>query len=356
MREPSARTWITRPRMPGVGDDQVAPPPQHEMREATRPREAHQGAQLVGVVDRREQVGRSADAHRGEPGERLVARRLDPDPALDVGPGGDRVEGIDHRWPPRATRSISLCSGKGWRVAAASTSAATAAAAPGSTQAAGRSRHDGVALRVLEQAGRVEERVGIEVLVRDQARRAGLDQARRVRPLVTGRVRVRDDDHRQAHRAHLGQRRRSGPPDDQVRGRQRGQHLVTQERVRPVASAHGRRQGLAPGQRRRVAVIAGHVDDRHPFDQAGQGVGDRGVEAADRLGATEDQQDTLVGRHVHPLTRRDPVDRVDVADRGPGHEAGTVRERPPPGHGTSPRTRRRGRRRGGPSPGPRGPG
>jgi hypothetical protein len=67
------------------------------MREAARPRETDQGAQLVGVVDRREQIGRASDAHRGEPGEWLVAGRLDPDPALDIGAGGDRVEGVDHR-------------------------------------------------------------------------------------------------------------------------------------------------------------------------------------------------------------------------------------------------------------------
>ena len=34
MREPSARTWMTRPRTPGVGDDDVAPPPEHEVRQA----------------------------------------------------------------------------------------------------------------------------------------------------------------------------------------------------------------------------------------------------------------------------------------------------------------------------------
>jgi hypothetical protein len=47
----------------------------------------------VDVVDRREEVGRAADAHRREPGERLVARRLDADPALDRGPHRGGVEG-----------------------------------------------------------------------------------------------------------------------------------------------------------------------------------------------------------------------------------------------------------------------
>ena len=59
---------------------------------AARPGEPHDRAQLEDVVDGREQVGRSSDPHRGEPGQRLVARRLDPDPALDVRPGGEGVE------------------------------------------------------------------------------------------------------------------------------------------------------------------------------------------------------------------------------------------------------------------------
>ena len=113
-----------------------------------------------------------ADAHRREAGERFVARCLDPDPALDVGPGGDRIEAGDHRSPPRARRSISAGSGNGRRVAAAMTSSATAAAAPGRPSAAGGGRHRGVRPRVLEQPGRVEERRGVEVLVRDQPGRA----------------------------------------------------------------------------------------------------------------------------------------------------------------------------------------
>ena len=100
---------------PGVGDDEVAPAAEDEMGQLARPREPHERPQLVGVVHGREEVGRPADAHRGEPGERFVARGLDPDPALDVGPGRDRIEGGDHRASPRAMRSISDGSGNGSR-------------------------------------------------------------------------------------------------------------------------------------------------------------------------------------------------------------------------------------------------
>ena len=72
----------------------------------------------------------------------------------------------------------------------------------------------------------------------------------RVGALVTGRVGVRHDDHRQAQRGHLGQRRRSRSADHQVRGRERGQHLVAQERVRAVARPERLGQRLAAAQGR----------------------------------------------------------------------------------------------------------
>src|SRR4029077_19953003 len=100
-----------------------------------RPGEPDECPQLVRVMRGREQVRRATDAHRREPRERLVARGLDPDPALDVGAGSDRVEGRDHAAAPRARRSISATSGNGWRAAAARTSAATASAAPGRPRA-----------------------------------------------------------------------------------------------------------------------------------------------------------------------------------------------------------------------------
>ena len=153
MREPSARTWMTRPRIAGIGDDQVTPPPEHEMRQAAGPGEADEGPQLVGVVDRGEQVGRSADAHRREPGERLVARCLDPDPALDVGPGRDGVEArAIIAAPPRARRSISAGFGNGRRARRSHDQLGDRGGRTRSPQAARGGRHRGVRLRILEQA------------------------------------------------------------------------------------------------------------------------------------------------------------------------------------------------------------
>jgi len=43
------------------------------MGDVARAREPDDGAQLEDVVHRREQVSRPTDAHRGEPGKRLVA-------------------------------------------------------------------------------------------------------------------------------------------------------------------------------------------------------------------------------------------------------------------------------------------
>ena len=89
----------------------------------------------------------------------------------------------------------------------------------------------------------VEQRRGVERLVVDRARPPPPRRAPGVRALVAGGVRVRDDDHRQAERGHLGQRRGAGPPDDQVRGHERLGHLVAQERERPVARARRPRAG-----------------------------------------------------------------------------------------------------------------
>ena len=51
---------------------------------------------------------------------------------------------------------------------------------------------------------------------------------------------------------------------------------------------------------RRDSLLAGHVDDRHPFDETRQRLGNRGVEPADGLRPAEDQKDAFPGRDVHP--------------------------------------------------------
>ena len=345
-----------QPADPGIGDDHVAPPPEDDVLEPARAGEANQGAQLVGVVDRREQVGRTADAHRREPGERLVAGCLDPDPALDVGAGRDRVEARDHAPDPRASRSMPAASGKAAPVAAARTSSATASAAPGLPSDRAAADIPACASGSSSSSAASSEGVGVERLVLDQPGGSGLDQARRVRALVAGRVRIGHDDHRHAERGHLGQRRGPGPADDEVGRGQRGEHLVAQERVRPVAPADRLGQALATGQRGRVALVAGDVDDGHPLDQPRQGLGDRRIEAPDGLRPAEDEQDPLARGDVHPDPGGLAVDRRHVADRRAGDVAGPSRARPMRAPGRWPGTTPPARRPAAPSPAPPGRG
>ena len=287
---------MTSPRMPRVGDDHVAPPPEDDVLEPARAGEADQGAQLVGVVDRREQVGRAADAHRREPGERLVARRLDPDPALDVGAGRDRVEARDHAPDPRASRSMPAASGKAAPVAAARTSSATASAAPGlpsDRAAADIPACASGSSSSFAASSRASASNASSSINRAAPASTRLAAFARWWPAACG---YGHDDHRHAERGHLGQRRGPGPADDEVGRGQRGQHLVAQERVRPVAPPDRLGQALATGQRGRVALVAGDVDDGHPLDQARQRLGDRRVEAPDGLRPAEDEQDPLARR------------------------------------------------------------
>ena len=67
-----------------------------------------------------------------------------------------------------------------------------------------------------------------------------LDELAGVGRLVRRGVGIRHDDHRQADRRRLGERRRAGTPDEQVGRDDRLGHLVAQERVRPVALATAR--------------------------------------------------------------------------------------------------------------------
>ena len=314
-----------QPADPRVGDDHVAPPPEDDVLERARASEANEGAQLVGVVDRREQVGRAADAHRREPGERLVAGRLDPDPALDVGAGRDRVEARDHAPDPRASRSMPAASGKDAPVAAARTSSATASAAPGlpSDRAAADipacASGSSSSFAASRRASASNASSSISLAAPASTRLAAFA---RWWPAACG---IWHDDHRHAEGGHLGQRRGPGPADDEIGRGQRGQHLVAQERVRPVAPPDGLGQAFASGQRGGVAFVAGHVDDGHPLDQAGQGLGDRRIEAPDGLRPAEDEQDPFARGDVHPDPGGLAVDRRHVADRRAGDVAGAAR-------------------------------
>ena len=342
---------MTRPRTPGVGDDHVAPPPEDEVRQLAGPGEADERPELVGVVGGGEQVGRTADAHRREPRERLVARGLDADPALDVGAGRDGVEGRDHVCAPRASRSIVGGVGERRARGRGQDQVRDRVGRPGRPSARAAADMRACATGIVEDRRRVDERVGVERLVLDQPGGARLDQAQGIGPLVTGRVRVRDDDHRQPERGHLGQGRRARPADDEVRCDQRREHLVAQERIRPVAATDRLRQRFASGQRRRVAVVAGHVDDRHPLDESRQRLGDGGVEPPDRLRPAEDQEHPIVRTDVHPRAARPPGRwrrRPGWASRSRS-TAGSGR--PCRASGRSPRRRRRAPRPAAPSPG-----
>ena len=227
---------MTSPRMPASAMTRSLPRPRTKWGSPRVRANRTSARSSWRVVDGREQVGRPADPHRREPGERLVARGLDPDPALDVGADRDGVERRDHgrrgrhRAPPRDSRSIAAGSGSVVRVGRRHHKLrhGVGGSRPGHRPRGGGHHH--VPRRILEQGGRIEQRLGIERLVLDDPRRAGLGEHRGIGPLVAGGMRIRDDDHRQAQRGHLGQRGSAGASHDEVRGRERGQHLVAKER------------------------------------------------------------------------------------------------------------------------------
>ena len=184
----------------------------------------------------------------------LVARRLDADPALDVraepgqvhrqvGGGPSSItrtpETFARWWPgwelrPLRERQDELGNGRG---------------RPGRPNAARRGRIVVEDAAILEQRQPRSSACRVEVLVGHDPRRSGLGQRACVPRLVGRRVRIWDDDHRQSERAGLGERRRSGSADEQVRGEERIGHLGTQEGIRPVSRASLRGQRLAPLER-----------------------------------------------------------------------------------------------------------
>ena len=307
-----------------IADDDVAPPPQHEVRDGARAREPDERAQLEGVAHDREQVRGTADAHRREPGERLVARGLDADPALDVGPDRDRVErgrrigGRDrgHAGSPRDRRSMA--SGVGPRAPrrgghheirdGVRGAGSTERRAPPPTSRGGRA---GSSRMVAASSSAPASKASSSTSRAAPASTSWL----RVGALVAGGVRIRHDDHRQTQGGHLGQGGRTGPPDHEVRGGQRGQHVVAQERMGLVARAHIGRQGLTTSERRGVPIVAGDVDDGDPLHEPGQGLGDGGVEPADGLRTAEDQQDPHPVRDAEPEPGGLAIHLAGVADR-----------------------------------------
>ena len=175
------------------------------MRHAARPGEPDQASQLEGVVGDREQVGRSADPHRREPGERLVADVLTPRRRWMSVPIGDGVEGGGgHRGSPRHAarpperRSMTAGSGKGSRARGGQHELGDGLGGAGPAQAARRGRHGEVGRRVVEDARRLEQGVGVEVLVLDESGGPASIEDPGVGALVAAGMGIRDDDHRQA--------------------------------------------------------------------------------------------------------------------------------------------------------------
>ena len=223
--------------------------------------------------------------------------------------------------PPRST--LDARSGRWQRLAPGSSQhqVRDRIGGPWPPEATGGRGHGGVACRVVEQVGGGEQRRGVEVGVLDEPRRAGLDELDRVRSLVAGRVRIGHDHQRQTEGRRLGERRRTGPSDDEVRRRERRQHVLAQERERSIALAHLGGQPLASGQGGRIRLVPGHVDDGDPLDQARQRGRDRSIEPAHGLGAPEDEHDPGAGRDPEPQPCRLAVDRTGVPDRGAGQVA-----------------------------------
>ncbi len=172
---------------------------------------------------------------------------------------------------PRARASITARSGSGSCRGHGLHEVGHGVGGTGPAEGPRRGGHLEVRGRVVEQGRGVEQGLGIEVLVVDEPGRSGVDQLAGIRPLVAGRVRVRDDDDRQAEGGHLGERRGATPADDEVGRREGREHVVAQERVWPVPVALVGGEGLASGQGGRVAVLTGHVDDRDALHELAAG-------------------------------------------------------------------------------------
>ena len=148
-----------------------------------------------------------------------------------------RPRGRSPRWP----RS----SASGFRAARARTSAAIASAAPGRPKRRAASAIDvrtGSSNRMPAAATSASASNASSGTIRAAPASARISA---FAPWCARRVGIRNDHRRDAEGGHLGHGRRAGPPDDQVGGDERGQHVVAQERVRPIARAKVGRELLA---------------------------------------------------------------------------------------------------------------
>ena len=308
------------PAHAGVADDQVRAAADEDQGDVARAREAHDAAQLEEVVHLREQVGRTADAHRREARQRLLARRLDAQPALDVraqraprrrcrgaGRRTEAARSISGREPGRGASTLGGLRQRPCSARARSRSAACrrrARADPGrgcagpSPPRAG--RRPGWPARP-ERAGAIER-----PRRRPAARHRPRDEARGVGALVAGRVRVGHDDHGQAggRQPRPASRSRRGPTSRSAADERLG-HVLAQER--DTGRYRSRRSaGSASRARQRVGEggLAGDVDARRARStRAGSGRGHGLVEAAHRLRSAEDRAGRAVRRQPQPVAR-----------------------------------------------------
>ena len=327
--------------MPAIGDDHVAAAAEQEVRELARPRAKRtRRAQLEGVVGRGEQVGRPADAHRREPGERLVARRLDADAALDVGAESRPASSIGR--PCRRSARRRSCRAAASAFDRGRRPAAAAARRAARTQVGHRVGRAGPAQRPRPRPHRacacgssssgrgVEQRRGIERVVLDRAAPRRPPPARAaLRALVAAGVRVRDDDHRQA-RGRVA----SASVDEPARPTRRsaaasaGSISSPQER-RTAGSARAAASGSASraGQRRGVAVVAGDVDhDDRARRARGRASATASLSRRTACEPPKTSSDALVRGDVERIARR-PRGRSPATSRigVPGHEAAAGR-------------------------------
>ena len=188
--------------------------------------------------------------------------------------------------------------------------------------------------------------LGVERLVLDQLRRAGVDELRGVRPLVRAGVRVRHDDERQPERGDLGERRRAGAADDEVGRRQRLEQPLAQERLGPVARpqsppAASLARASAPAQ----ALRPGDVD--HDGRARRAAAAPPATASLNRRTACEPPKITTQPR-VRPGCRGAPARRGDRPPRRRGSACRSRSSDCPAGQGRAGRPEADGERRGQP--------
>src|SRR5207237_652359 len=77
-----------------------------------------------------------------------------------------------------------------------------------------------------------------------------------------------------------------------------------------------------PGERRGVAFLPREVDDVNPVDELRKSLGDRPVEAPDRLRSAEDQEQSLARTDLEPLPGGLAIDVGEIAYRCAGEITG----------------------------------